>query len=173
MLLADKKKQQNLSEYIIYMYQTEALVRSYDFDIEQIELRVINNIPEESLNLEGKAVLKAWYESIIFKMKEENLENEGHLGFVQDEVKRLSDLSLNLLVEDENYRAVFNKARAAIRTSIMASEGLINDPIQACLNGVFGLLLARLNGREILDDTLEQLDHFGNVLSYLSMKVSD
>jgi hypothetical protein len=171
MLLAEKKKQQNLSEYIIYMYQTEALVRSFDLDIVQIEQRVINNIPQESLNTEGKAELKAWYETIILEMKGEKLEKEGHLSYAQSEVRRLSDLSLKLQVEDENYRAVFNKARPAIRTSIMESNGLINDPIQACLNGVFGLMLARLNGREIMDDTLAQLDQFGNVLSYLSIKV--
>ena len=104
-------------------------------------------------------------------MKEEELEREGHLSFVQDEVKRLSDLSLQLQVNDENYRAIFNRARPAIRASIVESNGLINDPIQACLNGILGLLIARMNGKEILDDTLAQLDHFGNVLSYLSVKV--
>ena len=171
MLLAEKKKQQNLSEYIIYMYQTEALIRSFGLDIEQIKARVIDNIPPESLNEEGKAALLVWYQGIISEMKSEKLEKEGHLSFVQAEVKRLSDLSLQLQVEDENYRVLFNRARPAIRASIVESEGLINDPIQACLNGVFGLLLARLNGKEIMDETLAQLDHFGNVLSYLSVKI--
>ncbi|KYG81039.1 uncharacterized protein DUF4924 [Roseivirga ehrenbergii] len=171
MLLADKKKRQNLSEYIVYMYQTEMLVRNFEFDIQKIENHVVKNIPEESLNAEGKAELTEWYSVIIAQMKEEALEREGHLSFVQEEVKRLSDLSLQLQVNDENYRAIFNRARPAIRASIVESNGLINDPIQACLNGILGLLIARMNGKEILDDTLEQLDHFGNVLSYLSIKV--
>lgn len=171
MLLAEKKKQQNLSEYIVYMYQTEMLVRSFGFEIEKIESHVVKNIPEEGLNPEGKAALLAWYQGIISEMKAEKLEKEGHLSFVQAEVKRLSDLSLQLQVEDENYRILFNRARPAIRASIVESEGLINDPIQACLNGVFGLLIARMNGKEIMDETLSQLDHFGNVLSYLSVKI--
>ena len=147
MLLADKKKKQNLSEYIIYMYQTEMLVRNFDFDLEKIENHVVKNIPDESLNAEGKAELTEWYKGIIAEMKAENLEKEGHLGHVQDEVKRLSDLSLQLQVEDQNYRIIFNRARPAIRASIVESNGLVNDPIQACLNGVLGLLI-RQNERK-------------------------
>ena len=154
------------------MYQTEMLVRSFGFEIEKIESHVVKNIPEEGLTTEGKAALLAWYQGIISEMKAEKLEKEGHLSFVQAEVKRLSDLSLQLQVEDENYRVLFNRARPAIRASIVESQGLINDPIQACLNGVFGLFIARMNGKEIMDETLAQLDHFGNVLSYLSVKVS-
>ena len=171
MLLAEKKKKQNLSEYIVYMYQTEMLARNFDFDLKKIETHVVKNIPEESLNAAGKAELTEWYKGIIAKMKEEELESEGHLSFVQDEVKRLSDLSLKLQVEDEDYRVIFNRARNAIRASIVASNGLVNDPIQACLNGILGLLIARMNGKEILDHTLAELDHFGNLLSYLSVKV--
>ena len=35
--VAENKKKQNISEYIIYMYQMEDLVRSYHFNLEEIE----------------------------------------------------------------------------------------------------------------------------------------
>ena len=66
-------------------------------------------------------------------MQSEKLEKEGHLSYVQEEVQKLSDLSLKLLTENDDYQAVFNQARPAIRENIIASKGLISNPIQACL----------------------------------------
>lgn len=168
MLLADKKKQENISEYIIYMYQTEMLIRNFDFDIEKIKIHVFGNIPDEKMSEDTREKALAWYAQVIDQIQAEGLEKEGHLSYVQDEVQKLSDLSMNLLVENEDYRAIFNAARPGIRENIQASEGLVTNPVQACLNGVFGLLLARINGKQVADETMEQIEHFGNVLSFLS-----
>ena len=168
MLLADKKKQENISEYIIYMYQTELLVRNFEFDIEKIKVHVLGNIPEERLGDQEKEAILAWYAQVIADMKSEGLEREGHLSYVQEEVQKLSNLSLQLLTENQDYQSIFNAARPAIRENVLASDGLVSDPIQSCLNGVFGLLLARMNGKQIAEEQLESIEHFGNVLSYLS-----
>lgn len=168
MLLAEKKKQENISEYIIYMYQTEMLIRNFDFDIRKIKTHVFGNIPDEKLSKEKREAALEWYAQIIDQMKTEGLENEGHLSYVQDEVQQLTDLSMKLLVENEDYQVIFNAARPAIRENIQASEGLITNPIQACLNGVLGLLIARMNGKDVPQETMDQIEHFGNVLSFLS-----
>ncbi len=168
MLLADKKKRENISEYIIYMYQTELLIRNFEFDLDKIEVHVLGNIPAEKLDDSGREELLEWYDSLITKMRAQDLQKEGHLDEVQEIIRQLSDLSLSLQVENEDYRGVFNAARPAIRQSIIESDGLINDPVQACVNGVFGLLLARMNGREVSAEQLSMVDHFGNVLSLLS-----
>lgn len=165
MVLAEKKKQENLSEYIIYMYQTELLLRSVKLDFDKVKTGVVDSIPEGSAD---KHELAAWYANVIAQMQTEGLEKEGHLSYVQDEVQTLSDLSVHLLGQNENYRQVFNDARPAIRESIISSEGLVNDPIQACINGVFGLLLSRMNGIAVDQEQLDKVEHFGNVLSYLS-----
>ncbi len=165
MVLAEKKKQENLSEYIIYMYQTELLLRSVDLDFDKVKTGVVDSIPQGSVD---KGELAAWYADVIAQMHTEGLEKEGHLSYVQHEVQKLSDLSVQLLGQNENYRQVFNDARPAIRESIISSEGLVNDPIQACLNGVFGLLLSRMNGITVDQEQLDKVEHFGNVLSYLS-----
>lgn len=168
MLLADKKKQENISEYIIYMYQTELLIRNFEFDIDKIKVHVFGNIPDNKMSPETKETILTWYSQVIEDMGTEQLHKEGHLSYVQDEVQKLSDLSLKLLTEKEDYQAVFNMARPAIRENILASDGLVTNPIQACLNGVFGLLIARMNGTQISDEIMIQVEQFGNVLSFLS-----
>ncbi len=170
MLLADKKKAENISEYIIYMYQTEMLIRNFDFDLNKIKIHVFGNIPSEKMPDEEKEKNLEWYSRIIDEMRKEGLEKEGHLASVQNEVEKLSDLSLRLLADDKIYQSVFNEARVAIRTNIQASNGLVTNPVQACLNGVLGLLIARMNGKHIPEEVQEQLEQFGNVLSYLSSK---
>lgn len=173
MLLADKKKENNISEYIIYMYQTELLVRNFEFDIEKIKVHVFGNIADEKMSPSEKEKNLDWYQSVLSDMVQEGLHKEGHLSYVQDEVEKLSASSIALLGSNEDYRAIFNAARPAIRENIQASEGQITNPIQVCLNGVFGLLLARMNGKEIPSEIQEQLEHFGNVLSFLSAKSGD
>ncbi len=36
MLIAQKKIHENIAEYILYMYQIEDVIRSYEFDLERI-----------------------------------------------------------------------------------------------------------------------------------------
>ncbi|OEK05689.1 DUF4924 family protein [Roseivirga misakiensis] len=170
MLLAERKKQQNISQYIIYMYQTELLIRNFEFDLSQIQNEIVNKIPAETLDEKGKLAEIDWYRGLIKSMKEEGLEKTGHLRAVQELVKELSDLSLNLLTEDPDYQVIFNAARPAIRENIIASDGNISDPIQACLNGVFGLLIARMKDEQVSEEEMAKIEHFGNVLSYLSHK---
>ena len=105
MLLADKKKQENISEYIIYMYQTELLIRNFDFDPEKIKTHVLGNIPDEKMDMGKKEEALNWYKSLIEAMQSEGLEKEGHLASVQAEVDKLSELSLQLLTENEDYQA--------------------------------------------------------------------
>ena len=165
MLLAEKKKAENIAEYIIHMYQTELLIRNFELDLEKIKVHVIGNIPEGKTD---KTELTDWYEQVIADMTAEELQQEGHLSYVQAEVQALSDLNLRLLTENDDYRQVFNAARSSIRELIVASEGQVTDPVQACLNGIFGLLLARMNGKPVSEEQQSWAEHFGNVLSYLS-----
>lgn len=170
MLLAEKKKRENISEYIIYMYQTELLIRNFEFDIEKIKVHVFGNIDETKMSNEDKEKNLNWYAEIIAQMKAEGLEKEGHLREVQDAVDKLTGLSIDLLGSNKEYQLIFNAARPSIRENLQASNGLITNPIQVCLNGVFGLLLARMNGKEIPEEVQTQLEHFGNVLSFLSLE---
>lgn len=165
MNLADSKRRNNISEYIIHMYQTEDLIRVYDFDMEKIEEYVIKHIP-----LEDKSELKQWYSQIAENMKSEGIENTGHLTEVQEIAAELSSLKDELLKTDKDFIKTYDEALPHIKRSLELSQGLIKDEIQACLNGVYGLLLLRMNGKKVPDELMESINAFGNVLSYLSYK---
>ena len=163
----EEKKQQNICEYIIHMYQTEDLLRVYEMDIDKIETHVIHHLPVEA---EEKIEFRNWYLSIKEEMEKEDVVYHGHLSRVQAHVDELTMLHHQLLEQDKNYITVYKEAEPFINHHIQLSEGKIDNPIQVCLNGVYGLLLLRLNGKQVEEDLMKRLDHFGNVLSYLSMK---
>ena len=165
MLLADKKRDANIAEYIIYMYQTEDLIRLYEFKLNDIEKYVISHLP---VSEEEKKANLDWYEKTANEMKTEGLTQNGHLGRVEELVKQLTELHEDLMKNNKDYLALYNEALPFINNNINLSEGKITNPIQICLNGIYGLLLLRMNGKKIDDSINKSLEHFGNVLSYLS-----
>ncbi|MBL6447870.1 DUF4924 family protein [Fulvivirga sp. 29W222] len=167
MNIAENKKRNNISEYIIHMYQTEDLIRVYDFDMEQIKKYVIKHIPTEDGN---KEEISKWYEDIMEKMKIEGIEEKGHLDEVQNYVAQLSKIMNDLKKSDESFKKIYSAAKPHIDESISFSNGIIKEEVQACLNGIYGLLLARLNGRQVPEEVMVGINTFGDVLSYLTYK---
>lgn len=165
MNIAEKKRKGNIAEYIIFMYQTEDLIRVYNFDLEQLEEYVIRHFPVDAAEKES---LQGWYAEIVASMKAEGIIERGHLLAVQEIVEKLSILSDNLLDLDEEYQKIYNQAKPFIEESLSHAAGKITDPIQICFNGIYGLLLLRMNGKEVDPSLMEGIDAFGNVLSYLS-----
>lgn len=165
MVLADKKKKENISEYIIYMYQTEDLIRVYNFNMEDIRQYVISHIKNADQD-----ELFQWYEGIANQMKAEGIEERGHLSATQAIVKQLNNLHESLLKADQQYRQVYTKSAIHIHKTIEQSKGVIKEPVQAALNGIYGYLLLRMNGKKVDESLMPAINSFGDMLSYLSFR---
>lgn len=165
MLLADKKKKENISEYIIYMYQTEDLIRAYQFNIEEIKQQVISQIE----NADQEALYE-WYLGIARQMQAEGLEKRGHLSTTQEIVTALNRLHENLLKADQQYRQLYSKTALHIHKSMEQSKGAIKEPVQAAINGIYGYLLLRLHEQKVDESLMPAINSFGDMLSYLSYR---
>lgn len=167
MTIAERKKQTNIAEYIIHMYQSEDLIRAFECDMEKIEEYVLKHIPENS---QSKNELTQWYSNLLDRMNKENILDKGHLKELHDIVFKLEELKDSLINSDAEFAIIYNDASASINEMLSLAEGKIKSEIQICLNGIYGLLIAKINGREVPDDFKNSIEHFGNVLSYLSYK---
>lgn len=165
MVLADKKKKENISEYIIHMYQTEDLLRVYNFNMDDIREYVIKHIKNAD-----QEELFAWYKGIAERMKAEGIEESGHLQSTQDVVKQLSGLHENLLKADQQYRHIYSKTAIHIHKTMEQSNGKVKDPVQAALNGIYGYLLLKINGQKLDESLMPAVNAFGDLLSYLSYR---
>ncbi|MEX2591568.1 MAG: DUF4924 family protein [Anditalea sp.] len=165
--VAEKKKKQNIGEYIIYMYQMEDLIRSYNFSLDEIRQYVISHypIPEKE-----KIELAFWFESLISQMKAEDIQDKGHLSHIQKEVDVLAKIHWDLLKEDREYFEIYHQVKPHLLDFISAAEGQdLGHEIQICLNGIYGLLLCRLTGQKVTEELQKSAEAFGSVLSYLSV----
>ncbi|TDQ18292.1 uncharacterized protein DUF4924 [Algoriphagus boseongensis] len=164
--VAEKKKSQNIGEYLIYMYQMEDLIRSYQGNLDEIQQYVISHYPVSD---EEKEEILGWFEGLVQKMKAHGILEKGHLNELNELVKNLTQLHYELVKTDRSYFETYHKAKPHILDAITAANGEnLGSEIQICLNGVYGLLLCRLLGKKVEEKQLSAADAFGEVLSLLN-----
>ncbi|WBL43835.1 DUF4924 family protein [Algoriphagus halophytocola] len=164
--VAENKKSNNIAEYIIYMYQMEDLIRSYQGNPDEIKTYVVSKYP---VSEKEKAEITDWYLDLLEKMKAQDLLEKGHLQELNALVEGLAQIHWQLLKSDGQYFEMYNTAKPFILEAVLQAEGEdLGNEIQICLNGVYGLLLCRLLGKKVSDEQLKSADAFGNILSTLS-----
>ncbi|MCE7054868.1 DUF4924 family protein [Algoriphagus sp. AGSA1] len=164
--VAENKKSNNIAEYIIYMYQMEDLIRSYQGNPEEIKSFVVEKYP---VSEEEKSKITAWYMELLEKMKIQNILEKGHLEELNNLAYELAQIHWKLLKTDPAYFEAYGKAKPFILDAVIQAEGQdLGNEIQICLNGVYGLLLCRLLGKKVSDEQLKSADAYGDILSMLS-----
>ena len=108
MYIASQKRQQNIAEYLLYMWQVEDIIRAYHFDIDLIKENIIDRY---SIDEDQRRQLVEWYESLIDMMRRENVTTKGHLQLNQNVLHSLVDLHQALLKDPRftQYTAEFYK----------------------------------------------------------------
>ena len=170
MIIAQEKKKSNLAEYILYMWQVEDIIRAYKFDIDAIDKNVIEQFkqPKEKHN-----EIREWYENLIEMMRIEKVEERGHLQILKNNVNELYDYHLYLLekAKDKQYIGFFQQAAgniAEFRQKSQATEK--NNDIEVCLTALYGILMLKLQKKEISKETIAAVTTFSQMISDLTAK---
>ena len=170
MLISKQKKEENIAEYVLYMWQIEDIIRAYRLEIDVIQKNIIDQFHVDEAT---KKEIREWYESLISMMRVENIREKGHLQINKNVVSNLNDLHLELLQEPKEiqYNALFFKTLPFLvefRNKTKASEE--TDDIELTLNVLYGVLLLRLQKKEITKETIQAVEQIGKLLATLSMK---
>lgn len=154
------------------MWQVEDIIRAYRLEIALIDSEIIAKYDVTS---EVKAEIKDWYESLIKMMRLENVVKNGHLQINKNVIIRLTDLHLELLKSPKfpEYGAEFYKTLPYIvELRAKAGDNKV-DELETCFNALYGMLMLRLQGKEISIDTqmaVKQISIFIAKLSNLYRK---
>ena len=170
MVRAEAKKNENISEYIIHMFKTEDLLRTFEFDLNRVTNQVILNIPTSD---NEKKELILWYAKHIESMQTQEIIKSGHLKEVNELIEQLLKLHDELIITEPDYKAIISKAAPFISSQIQESNNTLNNPIIVCLNAIYGLLILKLEGKEVSPAQQDMLESFGDLLSYLSYKYKE
>ncbi|MDE6987111.1 MAG: DUF4924 family protein, partial [Bacteroides acidifaciens] len=85
--IAQQLKEQNIAEYLIYMWQEEDLIRANHCEPEEMEANVISRYPEDR-----RPDMREWYGNLITMMREEGVRETGHLQINRNVIINLTEL---------------------------------------------------------------------------------
>ncbi len=173
MITASQKKQENIAEYLLYMWQIEDLIRAFGLDIDRIKENIVDK--HEGLSDEQRKEMSEWYESLIDMMRREGVMEKGHLQLNKNVIIALDDLNARLLKDPKypKYSAEYYKVLPLIvELRAKAGENKAGE-IETLFNFLYGILMLKIQGKEISNETLEaakEVSHFLGTLAHYYKK---
>lgn len=167
MYIAQKLRKENIIEYLLYLWQVEDLLRANELDMKRLDQAFLSRFQVDE---EQKKTLYEWYENLIVMMREENVTLSGHLQINKNVLINLSELHHRLLNSPKFpfYSAAYYKALPFI-VELRGKNGETEKPeLETCLEALYGVLLLRMQGKEIHADTQKAVDVIRNLLSMLA-----
>lgn len=163
------KKQDNIAEYLLFMWQVEDLLRAYHFDIDKIEEALILPVYQTT---EERVQARDWYEGLIMMMQSEGVQEKGHLQINKNIIIDLTDIHLRLLKDpkESEYIAVYYHTLphiVALRTKSRDPEA---PELETCFTALYGYLLLKLQKKEISKETEAAVNQITALLRLLSVK---
>lgn len=166
------KKQDNIAEYLLFMWQIEDLLRVYKLDIDLIQQSIIDPIYQ---TLEERESARYWYEGLIMMMKSENVQEKGHLQINKNIISDLTDLHLRLLkdpLESEYNGVYYNTLPYIVELRSKSIEKEIPE-LETCFTALYGFLLLKIQKKEISKETQAAVNQITALLRILSKKYTE
>ena len=167
MYIASQKRKENIAEYLLYMWQVEDIIRANHLDIESIKRNVVER---SGLDADRQKQMVEWYESLIDMMRREGVAQHGHLQMNRNTLSQLVALHQALLKDPEfgEYTALFYKTLPFI-VELRAKSGEAKaGEIETCFNALYGMLMLRLQKREVSQGTADAIAQISRFIATLA-----
>ena len=166
MYISKQLREQSISEYLLYMWQVEDLIRANACDIDKIEHTVVDayNLPETQ-----HAELTEWYANLVEMMRIEGVEQCGHLQINKNVIISLADLHYRLMHSQKFpfYQAAYYKALPFI-VELRAKGGQDKSELENCFDALYGVWMLRLQRKEVSSDTATAVTDIVKFIGLLS-----
>ena len=167
MYISQKLQKENIAEYLLYMWQVEDLIRANGLDIDKLQESYLNRF-----KLEGKEAdaQREWYENLIEMMRSEGVQEKGHLQINKSVITMLNDLHNELLKSPKHpyYSAAYYKALPYIVELRNRSNTRDECEIENCFDAMYGLMMLRLQGKPVSEDTKKAMEDISRFLAMLA-----
>ena len=170
MLISQQKRKENIAEYLLYMWQIEDLIRSFDCNIDPSDPQVISQLPT------GKqAAERQWFGGLLLMRELVGKKKSGHLQVNTNILLLLAELHQQLLGSDKfpEYGAEFYRPLPIIVDLRARSQGNQAGELETCFNALYGTILLKLQGKSLSEGTqkaMQQISRFIAMLSALFKK---
>lgn len=167
MIVASKKRKENIAEYLLYMWQIEDLIRANGLDIDKIRTNIIDKF---NLDETQRREMTEWYESLIDMMRREGVTEHGHLQMNKNILNQLVQLHQALLKDPAfpEYTTEFYRTLPYIvELRGKAGENQVGE-IETCFTALYGMLMMRLQQKETSEATRNAIAQISRFIALLS-----
>ena len=172
MLIAKKLKEENIAEYLLYMWQIEDIIRANKLNIDIIDKQIISGF-EQPQNVKNE--IREWYENLIDMMRREDVVEKGHLIINKNVISELTELHNRLLKspQETEYTEAYYKTLPFIVELRSKTQDKNTPELETCLAALYGFLLMRLQKKDISGETQSALSQISSFLRLLSLKYKE
>ncbi|MCR5243051.1 MAG: DUF4924 family protein [Prevotella sp.] len=177
MFIAQKLREKNIAEYLLYMWQTEDMIRAFGCSLSRIRREYISrfNYSEEQIEEETD-----WFGNLITMMNSEGCREQGHLQINKVTLQQLEELHAQLLASTKFpfYNAEYYKVLPYIVELRNRGANKEENEIETCFNSLYGVMLLRLQHKDITPNTqhaVKEITTFVGMLNdyYFADKAGD
>jgi hypothetical protein len=171
MLIAQKKRKENIAEYILYLYQVEDLIRAFSLDMDLINNKLVKSYKADE---KTAAEISAWYKNLVVMMEKEGRQETGHLQFLQNLTDDLNEFHLKLLESEvvAKYSTQFKPVAGMINELRLKNPSNTGD-VQVAMDGIYGYLILKIKQQEISEETHQAVKSMSQWLAHLSKLYKD
>ena len=148
-----KNKQDNIAEYILWIWQLEDYLRAF---------------PNVATDKENPSHDIRFLTELGEMMHREGVTQKGHVQLARNAMAELEELHQRLLNEDASYRAAMIRLTPALNIFKSKTDNPLMSDIEAGLTLLYQVMLLRLQQKEITPATAEAQTQVTQQLQFLS-----
>ena len=166
MIISQQLRKTNIAEYVLYMWQVEDIIRAYQCDLSAIKREYISRF---DLTDEQRDEMVDWYGNLIRMIRDEGLTTGGHIQINKIVVQQMNELHAQLLSSPKFpfYNAEYYKVLPFIVELRNKGSKEISE-IETCLNALYGVMMLRLQQKEVSKSTENAVKEITTFLGMLS-----
>lgn len=169
MLIAQQKRNENIAEYILYMWQIEDIIRSFNLSMTEIEAKIVS---QYKVDESTRVKIKDWYQEIINDMRENGVVNEGHTKMTLSVLGELNFLHTGLMEnkKETDYHSAFEKIEVYVNELREKALRKNKNDIEICFDGLYSYLLLKLKNKKINEETSLAFREISQFIAILAAK---
>ncbi len=166
MLISQQLRRTNIAEYVLYMWQIEDIIRAYQCDLSLIRREYISRF---ELDDEQRDEMIDWYGNLIRMIREEGKVQQGHIQIIKIVIQQMAELHEMLMQSPKFpfYSAEYYKVLPFI-VELRSKGSKEVGEIETCLNALYGVMMLRLQKKEISTNTETAVKEITTFLGMLS-----
>jgi len=167
MFIAQELRKKNIAEYLLYMWQVEDTIRAFGCSLARIRKEYVDRFDYTDEQKEDEL---DWFGNLIRMMNEEGCREQGHLQINKVTLQLLAELHAQLLASPKFpfYNTAYYKVLPFIVELRNRGANKEENEIETCMNALYGVMMLRLQKKEITPNTQHAVKEISTFIGMLS-----